>query len=224
MGNEEIIALRNRILGILIRNAREQRRIPRKECADILGVSSGRFASYENGDKAISLPELELLGRFLEVPLYQLRREKLSSDDADKKLPMPALFLKLRDRIIGARLRQTRLEAGRSQQDLAAMLGRSTSTISDYEYGERSIPLAELEVVSRAFGVPLDAFLDESGDVGAWHRRQQDYEAFGQMSADLRAFILRPINQSYLELAMKLAEMPAGALRQIAEGLLEITF
>jgi len=40
----------------------------------------------------------------------------------------------------------------------------------------------------------------------------------------VREFVSRPINLSYLELAMKLAQMPAGSLRQIAEALLEITF
>ena len=44
------------------------------------------------------------------------------------------------------------------------------------------------------------------------------------MPAEIRDFALKPINQSYLELAMKLSKMPAGQLRVIAEGLLEITY
>ncbi len=224
MGNEEIIALRNRILGLLVRSARERRRFSRKECAEALGVSVSRFTSYENGARALSLPEMELLGRFLETPLHQLRRENLSADSDEATLPLPEMFLRLRDRIIGAQLRQARLASGRSQQDLADILGRSSSTISSYEYGERPIPLAELEVATRALGVSLEAFFAIESDVGIWHRQQQDFAAFAHLEPDLRAFILRPINRSYLELAMKLSEMPVGSLRMIAEGLLEITF
>ena len=224
MGNEEIIALRNRILGLLIRSARERRRFSRQECADALGVSVSRFTSYENGARAISLPEMELLGRLLETPLHQLRREQLSAESDDLALPLPEMFLRLRDRIVGAQLRQARLASGRSQQNLAEILGRSVSTVANYEYGERPIPLAELEVATRALGVSLEIFFAAESEVGIWHRQQQDFAAFAQLEPDLRAFILRPINRSYLELAMKLSEMPVGSLRMIAEGLLEITF
>jgi hypothetical protein len=53
---------------------------------------------------------------------------------------------------------------------------------------------------------------------------QDQFELFKELPADIRDFVLKPINVSYLELAMKLAALPAGALRAIAEGLLEITF
>ena len=78
--------------------------------------------------------------------------------------------------------------------------------------------------MARALVMPLDFFLDSNSKVGMWHQAQQEFEHFTELPAELREFALRPINRSYLELAMKLAEMPAGALRQIAEGLLEITY
>jgi hypothetical protein len=40
----------------------------------------------------------------------------------------------------------------------------------------------------------------------------------------MRAFILRPINRSYLDLAIRLSEMKVDELRNIAESILEITF
>ncbi len=223
MSNQEVIDLRNRILGILIHNARERARATRKACADALGVSQSRFEDYEEGSRPISLPELELLGRFLNTPLHYLRDDG-AGRAAEDPLPDPEFYLPLRDRIIGARLRQARLESGRTQQDVADLIGCSSSTISAYEYGKSSISLAELEVVARALSVPIDTFLDTSSDVGRWHRLKDEFEEFGELPGELRDFVLRPINRSYLELAMKLAAMPAGALRQIAEGLLEITY
>jgi predicted transcriptional regulator len=68
MPNQQVIELRNRILGVLIRNARERARFSRKACADVLGVSLSRFAAYEGGTLPVSLPELELLGRVWGCP------------------------------------------------------------------------------------------------------------------------------------------------------------
>jgi hypothetical protein len=73
-------------------------------------------------------------------------------------------------------------------------------------------------------GVTLDAFVDHDSEVGLWHQLHAEFEQFKDLPGDLRSFVLRPINRSYLELAMKLAEMPAGQLRSIAEGILEITY
>ncbi|HEC34225.1 MAG TPA: XRE family transcriptional regulator, partial [Chloroflexi bacterium] len=143
----------------------------------------------------------------------------------EKRLPPLEEVLRLRHRIVGALLRQARLEAGKSQKDLAQLLGCSSRRISSYEYGERPIPLAELEVLAHALDRPLEYFLDErSGPVGEWEKTQEAYRAFQKLPQEIREFIAKPINSSYLEVAMKLAEMPAGALRTIAEGLLDITY
>ncbi len=225
MPNQEVVELRNRILGVLIRGVRERTRLSREECASVLGISEDQFAKYEDGASPISLPELELLARYFEVPLQVFRdADTLEQDNDDNQLPDAELFLPLRHRIIGARLRQIRLESGRTEQGLADVLERPESVITDYEYGLEPIPLAELELLARALAVPLDAFMDRESEVGIWHQLREQFEQFAELPPEIREFVLRPINRSYLELAMKLADMPAGALRQIAEGLLEITF
>jgi transcriptional regulator with XRE-family HTH domain len=225
MPNQEVVELRNRILGVLIHGVRERARLSREECASVLGISVDQFAGYEEGESPISLPELELLARYFEVPLQVFRdTDTLEQDTDDNQLPDPDLFLPLRHRIVGARLRQVRMESGRTEQNLAEVLERSESVIADYEYGLEPIPLAELELLARTLAVPLDAFMDRESDVGIWHQLREQFEQFAELPPEMREFVLRPINKSYLELAMKLADMPAGALRQIAEGLLEITF
>jgi transcriptional regulator with XRE-family HTH domain len=225
MADQEVTELRNRILGILIRSVRDQARASRRDCAAVLGVSVSRFASYEDGTRAISLPELELLARYLEVPLSTFQATASLNEGAkDAQLPNPELFLPLRHRIVGARLRQLRLDRDATQADVAEILGCSASSISDYEYGRRPIPVADLEVICRGFGVTLETFTDHDSEVGQWHQLHSEFDQFKDLPADLRSFVLRPINRSYLELAMKLAEMPAGQLRSIAEGILEITY
>lgn len=225
MPNQEVIELRSRIIGALLHSVRDQARMSSEECAAILGVSPETLTAYEEGNKPISLPELELLTRFLDFPLSAIRTtESVADIQADKKLPDPKLYLMLRHRIVGARLRQLRSEANRTQQDLAEMLECPLETIAAYELGKRPVSAAELEVVCRALNVPLSYFLDKDSDIGKWHLLQDQFELFQALPADIRDFVLKPINVSYLELAMKLAALPAGALRAIAEGLLEITF
>lgn len=226
MPNQEVSELRNRILGIRIRNARDKARISRRECAAAIGVSVNRFAGYETGQKAISLPELEMLARFFEVTMSTFREDVSvnESDTSKDKLPNPTIFLPIRQRIVGARLKQLRISLSRTQRDMAEILECSSSTMSDYEYGRRSIPIAELEILCRALNVSLEYFVDHDSDVGKWHRHQAQYEKFTGLPEDLREFILRPINRSYIELAVKLSKMPANSLRSIAEGLLEITY
>jgi len=142
----------------------------------------------------------------------------------ESQLPNPELFLPLRHRIVGTRLRQLRLEKDYTQAKVAELLGCSASTISDYEYGRRGIPVADLEVLCRGMGVALEYFMDRDSEVGLWHRAQTEFEELESLSPELREFVLQSINQSYLDLAMKLSKMPAGQLRAIAEGLLEITY
>ncbi|MDF1512622.1 MAG: helix-turn-helix transcriptional regulator [Anaerolineae bacterium] len=226
MPNQEVSELRNRILGIRIRTARDQARISRRECAAAIGVSVNRFAGYESGQRAISLPELEMLARYLEVTLNTFREDASvnEGEPEEEQLPNPNIFLPLRQRIVGARLKQLRINLNRTQKDLANILGCSSSSMSDYEYGRRAIPLADLEILCRALDVSLDYFVDHDSEVGLWHKRQMEYDKFTQLPSEVKEFILRPINRSYLELAIKLSKMPANSLRSIAEGLLEITY
>jgi hypothetical protein len=85
--------------------------------------------------------------------------------------------------------------------------------------------LAELELVAQHLKLPLEYFLDtQEGSVGEWHRQQEAWLRFCELPRDIQEFVTRPINIKYLEVAMKLDQMPVGGLRAIAEGLLDITY
>jgi len=221
---EEALILRNRIIGLLLHDARERTRRTKRECADALGVSTRTITAYEEGRKAISLPELEVLAYTLDTPIAHFLEQ--NPELAAKEDP-PALreMIGLRHRIVGTLLRQARLEAGISQKELAKRLGCSTSRISAYEYGERPIPLAELELLAQYLYLPVEHFLDDQeGTVGEWHRQEEIWRRFCELPREMQEFVTKPINIKYLEVAIKLAQMPAGGMRAIAEGLLEITY
>lgn len=131
----------------------------------------------------------------------------------------------LRHRIVGALLRQARLEADLTQKDLAEVIGCSPGSLSSYEYGDRPIPIAELELVARHLNLPMEHFLDDQGgSVGEWHRQQEAWQRFHELPEEVQEFVTQPVNIRYLEVAIKLAQMPVGGLRDIAEGLLDITY
>jgi len=221
---EEKLALRNRIIGLLLRNARERVGKTKRECAAALGVSTSTITAYEEGRKPISLPELEVLAYVLDTPIAHFWEHDPELATEEKPLPLQEV-LALRHRIVGTLLRQARLEAGMYQKELAEVLGCSTNRLSAYEHGERPIPLAELELLAYHLHLPLEYFLDNrEGPVGEWHRQQEAWRRFRELPREVQEFVIQPINIKYLEVAIKLAQMPAGGLRAIAEGLLDITY
>jgi transcriptional regulator with XRE-family HTH domain len=221
---EEKLALRNRIIGLLLRDARERAEKTKRECALALGVSTGTITAYEEGRKAISLPEIEVLAYVLDTPVSHFW-EHDPDFEAEEEPPPLQEVLALRHRIVGALLRQARLEADVSQKELAEVLGCSGSTISSYEFGKRPISLAELELLAQHLRLPLEHFLDnQEGPVGEWERQQETYEQFLELPREIQDFVALPVNIKYLEVAIKLSQMPVGGLRAIAEGLLDITY
>ncbi|MCX7680531.1 MAG: transcriptional regulator [Anaerolineae bacterium] len=221
---KERLALRTRIIGLLLRNAREHAGKSKQECAEALGVSPEAITAYEEGRKPISLPEVEVLAYLTGTPVSHFWDGTPTLIEEEDPPPLKEI-LALRHRIVGALLRQARLERNISQRELAELLDCSERRISAYEYGEQPIPLAELEVLCQYLRLPLEHFLDtQEGRLGEWQRKQEAWHRFNQLPRKVQEFVIQPLNVKYLEVAMRLAEMPAGKLREIAEGLLDITY
>lgn len=224
MPKVDAFTLRRKILGVLLRGARQKSGRSKQECAQVLGVQPSQISAYEEGRKDISLPELELLAYFLDVPLAHFWGDGDAVIEPEAA-PPPEQLVALRQRIIAVLLREARVKAGRSLKDLADVLGCSARTLAAYERGERPVPLVHLELLGDHLGVPMAYFLDEGiGKVGERELNDRLYEQFQAMPEDVRQFVVRPINVAYLRVAMRLAEMSASQLRGIAEGILEITY
>jgi transcriptional regulator with XRE-family HTH domain len=67
--------------------------------------------------------------------------------------------ISLRTKMLGALVREARLEAGKSIRESAELLGISPSTFSSYEHGRKGISLPELEVLCYFFETTLAQFL-----------------------------------------------------------------
>lgn len=225
MADKEALSVRAKILGVLLRDARLAAGKSLKDCAAMLGCTPGVYGDYELGRKPLSLPELEVLAFFLDVPLSHFWGHEIISDDRPKAADLDTNgLLALRHRLIGAKLRAARTAGGVKRKELAATAGIPPSRLSAYEFGEKPIPIPELEVLARAVGLTVDYFLEQEGPIAEWDATRRAYEQFKQLPPDLRAFVVEPVNESYLRLAMQLARLSVEKLRGIAEGILDITY
>ena len=218
------ITLRTRKLGVLIRDARLAARRGPEECAKALGVTKRTLRRYEEGDKAPSLPELEILAYFLKVPLEQFWAQAALSETETpaEPLDLPQL-IQLRQRMIGALLRQERTAAEISVKDLARSTGISAARIKSYELGRRAIPVPELEALLAGISSRIDVLFDQGGPIGEWMVQQKSAQQFLELPKELQAFVCQSVNRPYLELAVKLSGMSSENLRSVAEKLLDIT-
>ena len=219
------ISIRAKTLGLLIRDARTTARRSATECAQAVGVKPGIFRAYEEGRRSLSLPELEALVYFLDLPIDHFWSKEIKSGKPlpHENLDLPKL-LSVRQRKIGALLRQERMNASISIRNLAHETGISGARIKAYELGERPMPLPELEALVKALGGRVESFFDRTGPIGQWLMNEEAIRDFLELPLELRQFVAVPINRPYLELAMKLSNMSKDKLRSVAEDLLDITF
>jgi len=222
--NPQALILRAKKLGVLIRDARMASGLSLEECAQSIGVSSETFEAYEMGTNSPSLPELEVLAYTLDIPMEHFWGEQaISARNGGKKTLEFEKLVKLRQRMIGALIRQARMNAGLSLDDLAADTQIPASALEAYELGSVPIPLPHLEILGSLLNRSVSDFQDRSGPVGRWASQQRAISEFLTLPEDLQAFVSKPINRPYLELAQRLSEMSVDKLRAVAEGLLEIT-
>ena len=218
------ITLRTKKLGVLIRDARLAARRSPEECARATGVTKGILRAYEEGRRAPSLPELEVLAYYLRLPMDHFWGKASTANEPPptEPLDLPQL-LQLRQRMIGALLRQQRNNASLSLKALTQETGIPAARIKAYELGERPIPVPELEGLLTALSSRLETFFDQSGPIGEWMTDQKSMQDFLQLPRELQAFVCQPVNRPYLDLALKLSSMSSEKLRSVAEGLLDIT-
>jgi len=218
------VTLRTKKLGILIKDARLSVNKSWMECAQALGITVGVFKAYEEGRKAPSLPELEILAYYLDLPLEHFWSSVMISDKAS---PLNSLnhqaLVGVRQRMIGALLRKQRVESGTTVKALSKLSGIPTSRITSYEFGELPIPLPVLEGLMSLLGGSIESLFDISGPVGKWMAEKKAIQDFLELPVELQNFVCKPVNQPYLELAFSLSSLSKEKLRTVGESLLEIT-
>jgi transcriptional regulator with XRE-family HTH domain len=218
------LSIRAKKIGVLLRDARLHSKKSVEECAQAIGVEPERIEQYETGQQNPSLPELEILAYYLNIPLDHFWGDRTLHHPAEEDHKFkPQQLIQLRQRIVGAQLRQARVAGGLSLEELALKSGIDPQKLQSYELGEEPIPLPALELIAANLERSYRDFQDVKGPVGVWAAQQRTLKALKDMPPDLQIFGSKPINRPYLELAKRLSEMSVEKLRAVAEGLLEIT-
>jgi transcriptional regulator with XRE-family HTH domain len=226
MSNErQILQIRKKKLGLLIFDARKAKRRSAEECAQALSVAPEQFQAFERGIQAPSLPQLELLALYLDVPLEHFwGKQALSEANSPEAMQEKDRLMMLRNRVIGTNLRLARNNANLSYGEVYEKTGIPEEQMRRYEMGEEAVPTPELELLSGALEIPIEKFYDQHGPIGKWRSQQGNYLRFLDLPPDIQQFVCKPVNRPYLELAMRLSDLSAEKLRAVAEVLLEITY
>jgi transcriptional regulator with XRE-family HTH domain len=224
MDYELAVKIRAKKLGVLLRDARTRAGESMKTCGEILGTTGRTISKYEDGEKSPSLPELEVLAYFLDIPLDQFWGDQAKSEE-DKLDSLGDIEqrMQIRNLKIGAMLRKTRLEQDLSMTEVADQLGITTYRLKSYEKGKFAVPIAELEALLDIYKLDEEDFFVDTGPIAEWAHIKKTGANFVDLPRDLREFVTKPINRPYLEIAQKLSHMSADDLRDVAEGLLDIT-
>lgn len=222
---EQYIKLRSKKLGLLLFDARVYARRTKEEAAAVLGITVDRYQDYESGQQAPSLPEIEILAYFYDIPVEHFwSNQSLFEQSRLQKEQDMLRLLELRRRIIAIRLRQIRTEAGLTLAQVAETSGLAEDIIAKIESGETPATTPELEILCSSLKIDIKDLFDLKGPIGEWRNRRMSIEKFNQLPTELQDFISRPVNHPYLELAIRLSDLSVEKLRTVAEGLLEITY
>ncbi len=220
---EESYRVRARMVGVLLRDARQHARRSLEECARLLSIDPSQMEGWEYGEGVPSLPQLELLATYLDVPVSQFWSGTTLSDEGEQHTPTQREYLALRDRMVGALLRQAREDMGMTQEALAERSGLSAVQLDAYEFGDSPVPMHVLTVLAGGVNKNLSYFLETSGAIGGLLALRESYRQFAQMPPELRTFVANPLNAGFIEIARMFSEMPADKLRKVGEAFLDIT-
>lgn len=219
----ESYRIRNKMLGVLIRDARLNAARTVDDCARLLNVENQIIESWELGDTAPTLPQLELLAYYLDVPVSHFWSMKTMETDKNEKLATQSEYMALRDRMIGAMMRQAREAEEVSLEDVSERAQIAIETLQYYEVGDSSIPMHHLSVLANIVNKNMDYFLETGSYVGELLRMREEWKHFSDLDPDVREFAANPLNVGFIKIAITFSQMPASQLRQAAEGMLEIS-
>jgi transcriptional regulator with XRE-family HTH domain len=222
---QQLSQLRARKLGILIFDARSAKRKTLEETSQAVGIPATELQKVEKGEAAPSLPVLEALAYYFDVPIDQFwsassLSEKISEDTIQQK----ERLRQLRDRIIGATLKMGRSKLNFSLREVSSATSIPEDLLNRYEMGEIAVPLPDLEALAKTYDIRMEQLFDQKGPFGKRRAQQIAIKQFLDLSPELQEFVCKAINRPYLTLAMRLSELSVEKLRGVAEGLLEITY
>lgn len=207
-------------IGSQIHRARVEAGRSTRELAKLAGMSAKRLAALEAGEAEPALGELEALAHYLNVPIDDLMRDNTVDSDEPRKQPDFKMMAALRQRIIGARLKQARMERGESLKQSAESMGLTRAQLHSIEMGRRPLPVSRMLKLIKHYNITVDQLLDLGiGPVGEKQLRVMQHMRFDALPDDVKAFVTQPASLPYLQAAMHLSLLPREQVSSAAKVL-----
>ncbi|MDI1473749.1 helix-turn-helix domain-containing protein [Streptococcus taonis] len=130
---------------------RKKKGLTQKSLSNMLNISQGAYAQWENGKREPNFEKLSMLACIFDVSIDFLLSEYL---EISKET-----YLKLKEEkknLFSVRLKELRLQHGFSQEELAEQIGIKRNTYSDWENGKCKPNYEKLEKIADFLGVSLD--------------------------------------------------------------------
>ena len=194
-----------------------------RECAAALGIPIKRYTRLESGQVIPSLPELEMLAYFFELPPHAFLSEEEYEFAVPKASPeqIQQLIL-LRHRIISATLQLARANKKITLKQLSAQTGIPAARIKRYEMTSLPIPLNELQALCTTLEIQIDDLMDQSSFAAEMQKLQQEKAQYQALPQEIKDFISDPANLPFLTLAMRLQQTGVENIESLAQGLQQL--
>lgn len=219
----ESLRIRGKMIGVLIRDARMAAGRSLEDCARVLHVTPEHIEAYEFGDDVPSLPQLEILAYYLEVPISHFWGKSTLEATKEDYTRAQDEYMALRDRMIGVLLRKAREDQNLSLEDVSNATDIDAETLERYELGEETMPMNALSMCASAVRKNMPYFMESSSQIGELLTMREKWKTFLELPEDIRAFAANPLNVGFIEIAKMLSDMPVERLRKVGESVLNIT-
>ncbi|MFT7585543.1 MAG: transcriptional regulator with XRE-family HTH domain [Cellvibrionaceae bacterium] len=214
--------IRAKILGVLVRDARIHAGRSIEESSRVLGIPIESFEKIEKGLENPDMPFLEALSLYLNVPF-----ERFWGDQTLGGFPVEDFgeLIAKRHETLAAQIKALRESSEKSVVEVAKVAGVGEERLKGMEEGSVPITIFEAEKIANALSLSMRELQDKGSDNPLFKHEeiQKLMKQIYSMPEGMRAFIVQPINQPYVEMAMKLSKMEVNRMRDFAADILEIT-
>ena len=218
----EAMRLRAKIVGVLIQQSRKAASRSVEDCARRLQVLPELVTDWEYGDDVPSLPQLELLASYLNVPVSMFWQEN-EPREFQEEVAENDQFVALRQRLLGGLLRAARDPMGITIEQLSELTAIDKSLLREYEYGEQVIPMNHLLVLANSLDRDLEYFLENEHNLDAGIEPENASSAAMANTDEQRRFADDQKTQGLIKLAVAFSQIPSEELHRIADALIALS-
>lgn len=213
--HDEARKLRGKLLGVMIRKRRLDAERSLADCANVMGIEPTLIEAWEYGESEPSLPQLELLGQFLNG------RQSGAGDSLTADRAAQDEYMLLRQRLIGALLRAARESSGRAIEALSESAGLDVGALQRFEFGEEKMTVSELTALAQALQLDMSYFATPRL-MPAPSRADDSGKMPAETGGDWRQFAAQSDNLPFIRLAMAFQGIGRDDLHRIADALVAI--